>query len=297
MLKQYIKDTYLQYAPGATIFMLHRVAGLDPEGISVNEHLKISPRKLEEVLTTLSNRGYTYISIDELHRRLEVGESVHRCVVFTLDDGYKDNYTAALPIFKRHNVPFTVYVSTSFPDRTALLWWDALAEHLKVQTELTPAEREHAFLRLRAHILQLPQDELAAGLEHMFPNNDIDWYAPVKSLALNWDEVRVLAEEPLVTIGSHTVYHYALNQLSDTALRREVLGGIERLTAHIELPVTHFAYPFGDAATTDERVMQVVASMSNIKTAVTTRFGKVTAAHKEALSQLPRIMLTESICL
>lgn len=42
-------------------------------------------------------------------------------MVFTMDDGYKDNYTNALPIFKKYNVPYTIFVTTNFPDRQAIL--------------------------------------------------------------------------------------------------------------------------------------------------------------------------------
>ena len=33
-----------------------------------------------------------------------------------------DNFELAYPIFKKANVPFTIYITTSFPDQKGYLW-------------------------------------------------------------------------------------------------------------------------------------------------------------------------------
>ena len=43
--------------------------------------------------------------------------------VFTMDDGYKDNLTNALPVFKKHNLPYTIFLATDFMEGKAILWW------------------------------------------------------------------------------------------------------------------------------------------------------------------------------
>ena len=47
-------------------------------------------------------------------------------IAVTLDDGYRDNAEHALPVFRRHGVPFTIFVCPGFCDRTSELWWEAL---------------------------------------------------------------------------------------------------------------------------------------------------------------------------
>ena len=49
-----------------------------------------------------------------------------RFVCLTFDDGYRDLLQWAYPILKEAEVPFAVYVPTSFPDRIGELWWLAL---------------------------------------------------------------------------------------------------------------------------------------------------------------------------
>jgi peptidoglycan/xylan/chitin deacetylase (PgdA/CDA1 family) len=66
------------------------------------------------------------VSLDEMHHRLTRGHLRRRFVCITIDDGYRDTLHWAYPILKRHQVPFTVYIPTSFPDRLGELWWLAL---------------------------------------------------------------------------------------------------------------------------------------------------------------------------
>ena len=61
-----------------------------------------------------------------MHRRLVDGEFRRRFVCITFDDGYRDTLQWAYPILKQYEVPFAVYIPTSFPDRLGELWWLAL---------------------------------------------------------------------------------------------------------------------------------------------------------------------------
>ena len=49
-----------------------------------------------------------------------------RFVCVTFDDGYRDNHEFAYPVLKKYEVPFAIYVATSFADRIGELWWLAL---------------------------------------------------------------------------------------------------------------------------------------------------------------------------
>ena len=61
-----------------------------------------------------------------MHRRMIDGDFSRRFVCLTFDDGYRDTLQWAYPILKDAEVPFAVYVPTSFPDRLGELWWLAL---------------------------------------------------------------------------------------------------------------------------------------------------------------------------
>lgn len=292
------------YAGIGTIFMLHRVADISPERLPANENMKVSPAFLTYFIETLLNHGYEIISLDRLHEILINQEDAKKKVVFTLDDGYVDNLTNALPIFERFNTPFTVYISTSFPDHTAILWWYALEDLvLHNQTiELADGsqyicsnieEKQQVFLAIRQKILKLNQENLADELKKLFAAYQIPWQSYVKQLSLSWEQIATMVKHPLVTIGGHTINHYALNQLSSNVVIDEITLANQKLQQAIHKKIEHFAYPFGSRYEVGKREIDLVASM-DLKTATTTRTGNIYLAHKNALSCLPRMMLTES---
>ena len=66
------------------------------------------------------------VSLDEMYRRLNEGDIARRFVCITFDDGYRDKLQWAYPMLKKHEIPFALYIPTSFPDRLGELWWLAL---------------------------------------------------------------------------------------------------------------------------------------------------------------------------
>ena len=131
----------------ASIFMLHRVFPFEKNKLFPNENMKVSPQFLENIIITLKSSGYSFISLDRLYEILEKGENVRKNIVFTLDDGYKDNYSIAYPIFKKYDIPFTIYVTTSFPERSAILWWYILEDLLLANEEIIIGNKDRIVCR------------------------------------------------------------------------------------------------------------------------------------------------------
>jgi peptidoglycan/xylan/chitin deacetylase (PgdA/CDA1 family) len=69
---------------------------------------------------------------------------------------------------------------------------------------------------------------------------------PPARLHLDWDEVRALARDPLVTIGSHSLTHPHLSRLDEQRARAEIGESRARIAAEIGRPVELFCYPSGD---------------------------------------------------
>lgn len=103
------------------ILMLHRVVVHRSEG--ENRELEITPDFLEQTIKEYKQKGFRFVSIDEVSEILEKGRVDKPFVCITFDDGYRDNYTDALPILKKEQVPFMVYVTTGFVDNKQSMWW------------------------------------------------------------------------------------------------------------------------------------------------------------------------------
>jgi peptidoglycan/xylan/chitin deacetylase (PgdA/CDA1 family) len=72
-------------------------------------------------------------------------------------------------------------------------------------------------------------------------------YQPsTERLHLTWEEVRALATEPLITLGSHTITHPFLSRLSDSDVQREIIGSKRIIEEKIGAEIQYFCYPSGD---------------------------------------------------
>lgn len=288
----------------ATVFMLHRVHPINSNKLSPNENMKVSPEFLDKFITNLKLQGYEFISLDRLYEILQKGENVKKQIIFTLDDGYKDNYEIAYPIFKKHKIPFTIYLSTSFPENNALLWWYVL-EDLILENDVlklsngrnficqTKEQKENTFLKIREIILGFKKEFFLKSLHKLFENYTINWFSENTKFCMNWEQVTELSKDPLVIIAGHTKNHYALNQLSVKEVKSEILEANELIENKIGKKIEHFAYPFGSSIEIGQREFGVVKNLE-FKTSTTTRIGNIYHEHRNYLECLPRIMLTEN---
>ncbi|MFH7242938.1 MAG: polysaccharide deacetylase family protein [Spirulina sp.] len=74
---------------------------------------------------------------------------------------------------------------------------------------------------------------------------------------LTWDQVKEMAADPLITIGSHSVTHPPdLREFNDADLAYEMTESKRRLEEMLRQPVHYFSYPAGHY---DERVAQAAA--------------------------------------
>src|SRR5882672_6497708 len=108
------------------ILTLHHVRPPRPDAFQPNHLLEVTPAFLEGLLQRLKRSALEVISLGEMHRRFISGDYKRRFVCITFDDGYKDLMRWAYPLLKKYQLPFALYIPTSFPDRIGELWWLAL---------------------------------------------------------------------------------------------------------------------------------------------------------------------------
>ena len=289
------------YSGLGTIFMLHRLEHWNTNSFTPNKGIAVSPAFLEGFVQDAKQRGYTFVSLDDLSEQIVAGTE-GKLLALTFDDGYIDNFTEAYPLLKRLEVPFAIYVTTSFPDGDAVLWWYALEQllqdhdHIKLAKGLvlpcsTSQEKLDAFVLLRKRIMSLPQDDFGARVNAMFVQTSFDWLQIIKKESLSWNNLCELAKDPLVTIGAHTVSHPVLSALSSEKVRAEMLDSQKRIESRIGLPVTHFCYPFGSRKEAGVREFEIARNIG-FKTATTTRWGNIFPKHFAHMNALPRVPLT-----
>lgn len=287
------------------ILMLHHVRPPKRERFQPNRLLEVSPRYFERVIRNLRASRYDVVSLDEMHRRMTAGDFARRFVCVTFDDGYRDTMEFAHPILQKYEVPYAVYVATSFADRVGEMWWLAL-EAVIAQNDMvglrmgerdkyfecrSVEEKRALFDEIYWWLRSLPtENEVRAAVRELAARHRVDVASFCKDLCMTWEEIARLAADPLVTIGAHTVNHVMLAKVTEAQVRSELENGRSVIEAAIGVRPRHLAYPVGDSTSAGPREFRI-ASEVGYRTAVTTRPGVVFPVHADHLTALPRISL------
>jgi peptidoglycan/xylan/chitin deacetylase (PgdA/CDA1 family) len=293
------------FAGKGLVFMLHRVMPeMERNEFTLNKDLAITPEKLEEFIVFLKEKGYIFISLDTLENWLENKIKLRKkFICLTFDDGYKDNLTHGLPILKKHQVPATIYITNCFPNGTAILWWYLFENHAKSSNQLllntSLGSRKFSwknendafskFGEVSEAIKAIPTQELHLVLCQSFGLSDAEITQHCKEVALSWDEIKELSNEPLITIGAHTMNHISMKQQSESTVIEEMKASKVEIEAHIGKQVNHFAYPYGSEFDVSNRDL-TIASTIGFKTSVLNQAGNIfkqNKTNKQALARMP----------
>ena len=287
------------------IFTLHHVRPGRDAKFQPNRHLEVAPEFLGRMLSHLRSRDIDIITMDEVYRRLVERQFSRRFACFTLDDGYRDNRDFALPVMREFDAPLTVFVTSDFAEGTGRLWWIALemvvakataieATIGKVTTRFdssTPAAKQAAFGRLHEWLRALPSEhDIQREVSVLCARHGIDENSISRDLCLSWDELKPFADDPLVTIGAHTVTHANLALQTEEIAIQEMATSRARIENALQRPVVDLAYPYGDRAAAAAREF-ALARRAGFKTAVTTRPGMIFPESADHLTALPRVSL------
>ncbi len=288
------------------ILMLHHVRPSRSDRFQPNHLLEVTPKFFERVIRRLRRSKLDLVSLDEMHRRVTTGDFPRRrFVCVTFDDGYRDNLEFAYPVLKKYEVPFAIYVATSFADRIGELWWLALeaviAQNDMVGLNLDGRDRwfecrsvkdkREVYDHIYAWLRQRPtENELRHVIRDLTTRHRVDMAAFCAELCMGWDEIATLAADPLVTIGAHTVNHPILTKFDDRAVRQELANSRDVIEAALGVRPDHLAYPVGDRSAAGPREFKIAAELG-FRTAVTTRPGVIFRRHAEHMTALPRLSL------
>lgn len=284
------------------IFTLHSVHPEPPDAFDPNGVLRITPAFLETAIETVRGAGYETVSLDEAARRIKAPGSGRPFACFTLDDGYRDNREHAYPVFKKHGVPFAIYVPAAYADGEGDLWWYALEAALRNGDRLavslgetafdfdlaSPDDKTRAFHEIYWTLRPRPEKELRAGVRAVADAMGYDASTLCRDLIMDWDEIRAFGDDPLLTVGAHTVNHYAVGKLPEDEAQGEIAGSVARIEKELGRPCRHFSFPYGDETSCGPRDFAIAEALG-LETAVTTH--KDVVRTRYPMTGLPRVSL------
>jgi peptidoglycan/xylan/chitin deacetylase (PgdA/CDA1 family) len=249
------------------IFMLHRFSvEPDPCKMDADDFGRFLDRVTARCeLVTVSGL------VDRLDRPARGGRPL---AAITVDDGYADFHTVALPLLAERRLPATLYATAGFIDGRCWFWWDALRFLLDkhpaghVRLELAdhsfachlggPDSRSAAWSEIADYLVFRNADRVdalaqladSAGID--LPTRPTKAYAP-----MSWNQLRE-AEAAGIEIGGHTMTHAYLPSLDETGLRLELDEAKQLVEAHLAAPLRTFAYPNGMPDDWSPRVEEAV---------------------------------------
>lgn len=285
--------------------MLHHVRNVGRADFAPNAHLTVSAEFLDQMFSALKRQNIDFVTLDEVARRLRNGHVGNRFVAVTFDDGYRDNSEIAAPILQKHNIPYTVFVATGLIEGTAELWWDVLEAVIRSQPLLsikmhgetvkidcrTIAAKYLTYDRLLGYLTQdIDEQDQRQWVRELAVLYDVDVGRMMADEMMTWAEIRQLAQDPLCTIGAHTVDHFALARLDEANARQQMQESADILEAELGSRPLHFAYPYGYAEAAAKREFDIAEELG-FATAVTTRAGVIFKAHGKQMTALPRISI------
>lgn len=259
ILKKIKRKIYKFFHPRlGVILMLHRVLE-QRSTLELNKKIEITPDYLEKTILDYRKKGYRFVSLDEVHTMLEKKTLFTRqpFVCFTFDDGYIDNLEVAYPIFKKYDCPFTIYVTTDFPDYMAVIWWYVLEDIILGNEKIVLSDgrefncksldnKNITAKQIHEFISHLDPKELRNTFDRLFVNYSYSFDEKVRELALSNEQIQQLALDNLCTIASHTVTHPLLSGLNAEQQFLELTESKKKLEHLIHKEIHHFAYPFGN---------------------------------------------------
>jgi peptidoglycan/xylan/chitin deacetylase (PgdA/CDA1 family) len=185
----------------------------------------------------------------------------------TFDDGWRDNYTTALPILRVYRLPVTIFVCPALSGKAAPFWPERVIALLrKTKPGSKPAQFASQIEMLKRKAPEERDCYLAALRERVRADGTIETFHTDRTLPP--DEMLEMSRKG-IGFGSHTHTHQILTTISEASAREELRGSKVELELLLGRPCGVFAYPNGNWSPETRRVVEQAGFMR----AVTTQCG------------------------
>lgn len=244
-------------ARGLRILVYHGVCPGDAHAFNARY---VSVRQLEANLL-LIKRFYNPVSYEDLLSGHLSNDKLN--VLLTFDDGLKNNYTQALPLLKRHQVPALFFVTGLSASSLPYIFNDLTdiapligPPQISIDNQIfyrTKIYRHYRYVNAQGQGLaavyhkasQAKREEVMQALLGLVPKEQLEAYGVYHEL-MSDEEIRALGQAPGMSVASHGQYHTSLPALSPGDLISELEASRHYLEQLCGQPVQAIAFPYGD---------------------------------------------------
>ncbi len=191
-----------------------------------NRHMDV--KEFEKTILYLKN-NFEIVNLAQIFEMHRSGKKpTKKTIAITFDDGYINNFSQALPVLKKHNVPVTFYlISKGLVDDTYYVWPDIIDLIQKNSKDnIVLDENIFAYPAFYSEKLKLSlvdflkscgtkRDKFIKELTDKYSFHlDVAKKVPQLIELIRKNEFAKYASEPLIEYGSHSHAHFNLEYLS-----------------------------------------------------------------------------------
>jgi peptidoglycan/xylan/chitin deacetylase (PgdA/CDA1 family) len=207
--------------------------------------------------------NFKIVSLEEICE-IKNAEEEKYMVALTFDDGFLNNYTVALPLLEKYNIPATFFVCGAPAEDKGYIHpsdtFDTVRSLGKKDKYRFDSEdyfpggyqliNKKSKKNIYHHLDRLAYERSMQAMEKFrsdYVNDDLLKSCEEDAYKLmNAGEIRLSSEKSIVTVGSHSYYHVNLTTLSQPELKNELIRSKNILNSLCNKPVNMLAFPYGN---------------------------------------------------
>lgn len=215
---------------------------------------------------------FRVVSLPEVEALIASGQTItERLALITFDDGYRDNYSLALPILVKEGVNATFFITTSLIGHAGVSWWDEFAWHVRRRVGKTIEIKAwgHPYF---VNGIDLRQDirnvlGLVKGASDLVERQlvelrekygEIEMETTAERLFMNWQEVCSLVSKGM-HIGAHSHSHEQFSNLTARELKYELETSRSILERKLDIEIGSLSYPVGKHSSFDSTMFEQIS--------------------------------------
>lgn len=254
------------------VLMLHGVMKENKKSSWLPLRSQLEPDEFKRTLTLLSEL-YQFVTVEQVTDMLEGKvDFIDNALLFTFDDGYRNNIDYALPICKQFGIKPILFIATDHVEYCLPFWFDrldyALQQNMGRVITISHSDQYYSFdatsriallnsyKQFRDEVKSNYTDdiemnklfnalsdelELRSGKALRDICNKDDWSAIV-----SWESLFKEVNEKSLDVGSHTVNHLRLDSLSEDKACFELEESKRLIEDKLSIACNYFCYPNGN---------------------------------------------------
>ncbi len=237
----------------------------------------------ESVVKWFIKNKYKFISVEDLNEILKNKSPFPpSTVIFTVDDGWKENKDNIVEIANKYNIPVTIFATIEPIEKQEGFWWSYISKG-NSSGIIKKTVKELKDVPNSFRIKNVLQVKSSIKLERE---------------ALTINELKEMSKNKNILIGSHTLSHPILTKCSENLVKHELTESKNILEKWLEKPIKSFAYPNGEYRAREIEILKE----SGYEIAFSTKQQYLTTENRNQNYSIPRfdvlenVSFTENIC-